>query len=256
MAWRFGLAAIACAAMCLFRGDTLRFPLKVHLELIALGLLMFCVSYICVYEAETYVVSGLVAVGYSASPLLNMLVSRVILKTPITIRVLVGGLLGLIGVLLVYGHEFRHLQADRAIALGAAFTAAAVVISSIANAFATRASQLGLNIWQKMSWGMAYGAFGCTLWAVFQGHPLAVHWTLPYISSLVYLAFVGSVLTFAAYFAFMSREGAARAGYIGVMTPIVALVLSAIFEAYQFTAFAILGIVLAVVGNVVILREG
>ncbi len=253
--WRFGIAGLATAVICAWRGDTLRFSARVHAELIALGLLMFCVSYIFVYLAETYVVSGLVAVGYSASPLLNMSVSRVALGTPMTRRIAVGGALGLIGVALVFWHEFAHMQADHTIALGALFTAAAVIVSSIANAFATRAANLGVNVWQKMTWSMAYGALGCFAWALLQGHSLWPSMTAPYLGALAYLSLAGSVLTFAAYFGFMAREGAARAGYIGVMTPIAALALSALFENYQYTTLAILGIALAVVGNIIILKQ-
>ena len=38
----------------------------------AIGLLGFCISYQAVYHAERYIVSGLVAVGYSAAPLVNL----------------------------------------------------------------------------------------------------------------------------------------------------------------------------------------
>jgi drug/metabolite transporter (DMT)-like permease len=253
--WRFGIAALACAAFCAWRGETLRFSLKVHLELIALGLLMFCVSYICVYEAEGYVVSGLVAVGYSAAPLLNMMVSRVAFGTAITARVALGGALGIAGVILVFWPELTHMQAGSKAAIGALFTAAAVAVSSVANAFATRASNLGLSVWQKMAWSMGYGALGCFVWALLHGRSLALVASTPYIAALLYLALAGSVLTFAAYFAFMQREGAARAGYIGVMTPIAALGISSVLEQYQWSAWAILGIALAVAGNVLMLKK-
>jgi drug/metabolite transporter (DMT)-like permease len=253
--WRFGLAAIACGLICLYRGDRLRFDLKVHAELFALGMLMFCVSYIFVYWAETYVVSGLVAVGYSASPLLNMAVSRVMLRTPMTARIAAGGTLGLAGVCLIYGHEFMQLRADTKPVLGVLFTAGAVLVSSVANAFATRASQQGVNVWQKMTWGMAYGAAGCFIWALLQGKSLMPLFTLTYTLPLLYLALAGSVLTFAAYFALMAREGAAVAGYVGVMTPIAALALSAWFEQYHFTVWAALGIGMALAGNVLIIRQ-
>ena len=49
--------------------------------------------------------------------------------------------------------------------------------------------------------------------------------------------------------------GAARAGYIGVMVPIVALVISAAFEGFRWHALTWVGIAVSVLGNVVILRE-
>jgi drug/metabolite transporter (DMT)-like permease len=46
----------------------------------------------------------------------------------------------------------------------------------------------------------------------------------------------GSIVAFACYLTLLNRIGAARSGYIGVMTPIVALVVSAFFESFQWHA--------------------
>jgi hypothetical protein len=43
----------------------------------------------------------------------------------------------------------------------------------------------------------------------------------------LYLTIFGSIVAFAAYLTLLKRIGAARSGYIGVMVPIVALVISA-----------------------------
>jgi putative ABC transport system permease protein len=78
--------------------------------------------------------------------------------------------------------------------------------------------------------------------------------TAAYVLSLVYLSVLGSILAFASYLTLLKRTGAARSGYIGVMTPIVALVISAAFESFRWHALTWLGIAVSVVGNVVILR--
>jgi len=55
--------------------------------------------------------------------------------------------------------------------------------------------------------------------------------------------------------ALLNRIGAARSGYIGVMVPIVALVISAAFESFAWHVLTLVGIVVSVAGNVVVLRE-
>jgi len=65
----------------------------------------------------------------------------------------------------------------------------------------------------------------------------------------------GSVLAFGGYLTLMTRIGAARASYVGVMVPIVALVISALFEGYRWEMLAILGVAMSVAGNVIILRR-
>ena len=71
--YRFLLASILVFAYCRARELPLRYKLREHAWMALFGVFMFSVSYIFVYYAEQQVVSGLVAVGYSASPLLGML---------------------------------------------------------------------------------------------------------------------------------------------------------------------------------------
>jgi drug/metabolite transporter (DMT)-like permease len=215
---------------------------------------MFSVSYIFVYYAEQQVVSGLVAVAYSASPLLNMLGLRLFFGTAMTARVATGAVLGIAGILLVFWPEFAGMRTDGSVSLGAAFTAASVVLSALANMAAHRNHDAGLPIWQTMAWGMLYGAI-CTLGiALVLGRPLGFEVTAGYIVSLLYLSVLGSILAFGAFLTLLSRVGAARAGYVGVMVPIAALVVSGLFEGYRWQALTLVGVAVSVAGNVIILR--
>ena len=86
------------------------------------------------------------------------------------------------------------------------------------------------------------------------GKPLNFEPTPGYVGSLLYLAILGSVVTFACYLTLQGRIGAARAGYIGVMTPIIALIVSFFFEKFALGWLTVFGITLSVLGNAVILR--
>ena len=120
---------------------------------------------------------------------------------------------------------------------------------------AHRNHDAGLPIWQTMAWGMLYGAIFTLGIALALGRPLGFEATPAYVLSLLYLAVFGSILAFGGYLTLMSRIGAARAGYVGVMVPIVALVISALFEGYRWELLAILGVAVSVTGNVIILRR-
>ena len=78
--------------------------------------------------------------------------------------------------------------------------------------------------------------------------------TSDYVLSLIYLALFGSIITFGCYLTLISRIGAARAGYIGVMVPIVALTISFFFEKFAWSWLTTVGVALSVIGNVVMLR--
>src|SRR5207249_664063 len=74
------------------------------------------------------------------------------------------------------------------------------------------------------------------------GKALAFETTPAYVLSLGYLAILGSIAAFASYLTLLKRIGAARAGYSGVMVPILALLLSRPFEGFRFHALTWLGI--------------
>jgi drug/metabolite transporter (DMT)-like permease len=253
--YRFLLAAAMLFAYCGLRGLPLRFSRREHLWIAIQGVLMFSVSYVCVYYAEQHVVSGLVAVGYCASPLLNMLGMRLFFGSAMTGRVALGALLGMIGITLVFWPEFSHLEADGHVAIGAFFTAAAVILSALSNMAAHRNHDAGLPVWQTMAWGMLYGALFTLALTLALGLPLGFEATPAYVLSLLYLVVFGSILAFGGFLTLLGRIGAARAGYIGVMVPIVALVISALFEGYRWELLAMVGVAFAVAGNVIILRR-
>jgi drug/metabolite transporter (DMT)-like permease len=100
---------------------------------------------------------------------------------------------------------------------------------------------------------MLYGTIWSTLLAVLLGKPFIIEPTLSYIGSLVFLAVVSTVIAFAAYLTLLGRIGAARAGYSTVMFPVLALLISTVFEGYSWTAFAVAGLALVALGNVLVI---
>lgn len=255
VSYRFLLASLLLFAYCAIRRLPLRFAAREHAWLALLGVLMFSVSYIFVYYAEENVVSGLVAVGYSASPLLALAGMRVFFGTPMARPLIAGAVLGIVGITLVFWPEFAHLQGDRRTALGAVHTAIAVIVSALGAMVAHRNNQARLPLWQTMAWGMLYGSLFSLAVALGTGKTLAFEASAPYVLSLLYLAIFGSIAAFAGYLTLLQRVGATRAGYIGVMVPIVALAISSIFEHFRWHAVTIAGIVVTVAGNVIILRR-
>ena len=252
--YRFLLASLLVFAYCLARRLPLRYSAREHAWIALQGVFMFSVSYIFVYYAEANVVSGLVAVGYSASPLLGMLGMRAFFGTPMTARIAAGSVLGIAGIALVFYPEIAHLQGGGQPVLGALFTALSVVVSTFGSLLAHRNQQAKLPLWQTMAWGMLYGAAFSLGVTVATGKSLAFEATAPYVLSLLYLAILGSVVAFAGYLTLLQRVGAARSGYIGVMVPVVALVISAAFEGFSWQALTWIGIAVSVLGNIVILR--
>ena len=253
VAIRFGLAAVVLLAVCTARRIPLRFPPKVQLLVLAQGLAGFYASYVCVYEAERFVASGVVAVGYAASPLFGLVLARLFLGTPMSRRVAIGGVAGVAGVVLIFWHEFTRLTASQQVVWGAELTMASVLLSSLSTIAAAGYQRLGVRGWAPLAWAMAWGAGGALVHALVTGTPWRWSWTPVFLGSLAWLALLGSIVAFGAYYVLVHRVGAAKAGYVGVLTPLVALGVSSVFENFLWTSLTLAGIALAVLGNVVAL---
>ena len=158
VALRFALAGSVVLALCALRGERLRFDSAGHSRLALQGAFMYGVSYVCVYHSERYLVSGLVAVGYSASPLVTGWGARVLFGTHLSRRFVLGGVLGLAGVALIFWPEFTRTRANRDTLVGAAFIVGSVLLSAVGSLTASRNRLHGLPFWPSLGYGMLYGA--------------------------------------------------------------------------------------------------
>jgi drug/metabolite transporter (DMT)-like permease len=255
VAYRFLLASLLLFAFCFARRLPLRFTARDHAWIALQGVLMFGAAYIYVYYAEQHIVSGLVAVGYSASPLLGMVGQRIFFGTPMTSRIATGSVLGIVGIAVVFSPEFAKFQIGAGPALGALFTALAVIFSTLGSLVAHRNHDQAVPVWQAMAWGMLYGSIFSAVWTIGAGKSFTVELSPAYLFSLLYLVVLGSILAFAAFLTLLGRIGAARSGYVGVMVPIVALGVSAAFEGFRWHGLTLVGIAISVIGNVLVLRK-
>lgn len=260
---RFALAALLVLGACAWRGEAFRHGLRDHGLFALQGVFMYSLSYVCVYHAEAHVPSGLVAVGYSASPLINGLAARTIWGVPVTRRFLVGGVLGIAGVALIFEPEFGRGDLGSAALLGTVFTVASVLLSSIGSLTASRNRSRGLPMWPALGWGMFYGALASAIVLLVSASvsgrsavppsPLAEPaWWL----ALAYLAVAASVVTFAAFLTLQDRIGPGPSSAVGAAAPVVAITISIAFEGYRPGWETAAGVALALIGNAWMLRPG
>jgi drug/metabolite transporter (DMT)-like permease len=138
VAMRFALAGMVILGLCGLRHERLRFTPTQHAIFALQGSFMYGVSYVCVYHAELHLVSGLVAVGYSASPLVAGIGARALFGVNLSPRFIVGGLLGIAGVALIFWPEFANTTGDRNTLLGVVFTVGSVLLSTVGSLTASR----------------------------------------------------------------------------------------------------------------------
>jgi drug/metabolite transporter (DMT)-like permease len=251
--YRFAIAAAVLALACVARGRSLAFAPRTHVWLAAQGMTFFGLNYVAVYVAESYVTSGLVAVAFSTISFMTPIGARLAFGTPIAARTSIGAALGVAGVALLFLPELRTDKTGGDPALGIAYAFAATAIATVGNLVSIRLQRDRVPLFTGTAWGMAYGAATAAVAATIAGTAWTFDLRWPYVASLVYLALFGSIVAFVAYFLLLRQVGAAPASFLGVSTPVVAMLLSTLFEGYQWTWVAAIGVALAVGGIVLAL---
>lgn len=253
--WRFALAAAMMIAWVLLSSRPMRFPWREHLRFAAMGALLFSTNFLLFYYGAHYLTSGLLAVVFSLAAVTNMLFAAVLLGQRIEARVALGALVGFCGVGFLFLPEIAGEHLDHGALVGLGYCVAGTLCFSLGNVLAAGAQRRGVPVLSATAWGMVYGASFLGLFAVARGFSFRVPLDVTYLGSLAWLAIFSSVVAFACYLTLLGRIGAARAGYSTVMFPVAALAISTVFEGYHWTWPAALGLVLALAGNLLVLRR-
>ena len=255
VAYRFSLAALLLMCWCRFRHLSMRFSLAEHGFMALQGLLLFGFNYLLFYIAELHVTSGLAAVIFSTILVMNMVNGAIFLKSSIDGRVIIGGMLGLSGIVLVFRPELSSYSLENDGVIGVFYCLLATLLASLGNITSARNQKRGLPIVQTNAFGMGYGALAMYLVLFSAGKPLAFDVSAVYIGSLIYLALFGSVIAFGCYLTLVGNIGADRAAYATLLFPIVALLISTVWEDYLWTVSSATGVMIILLGNLWMLKR-
>ncbi len=255
VAYRFALAAALLALWCRATGRRLAFSRRDHAFLVAQGVLLFGANYVAIYQAERYLTSGLVAVLFSTIAFMNPIAMRLVFGTALALRTLAAAALGVGGVVLLFLPELLGAQREKTVALGIAFGLGGTLLATGGNMIAVRNHRANVGVPEGTAWAMGWGAVTAATIAAVSGVPWAIDARPAYWIALAYLAVFGSIVAFAAYLTLIRKVGAGPAAYTGVATPVIAVLLSTLFEGFVWTPTAALGAALAIAGNVLALRR-
>lgn len=256
LVYRYAGASLLLFGWCRFRGLNLRFPLRNHLRFALLGLLLFGFNYVVAYRAQIHITSALTAIAFSTMVWMNIFNARVFFGVRADRRVLLGAVLGLGGIAILFAPQIRELSLDDSVMYGSLLAISSAFIASLGNMVSQSAQKNHLPVVQSNAWGMLYGAVATGLIAVVDGHPFRFDPSLPYVASLLYLTVFGSIIAFGAYLTLLGRIGAHKAGYAMVMFPVVALILSSLFEGLRIDLPTVAGTGLVIAGNLFVLSRG
>ena len=218
------------------------------------GILMFAVNYGLLFWGELHVSSGLAAVLQATIPIFGMIFAHWMLPAePIRAQKLAGALLALGGVAIICARllDFSGLMAfwgGLGISLGAAGAAFSNVVLK------RRAIQLSPSMiaaWQMIFGTLPLLSIGYTV----EGNPLRFHWTAMSIFCLLYLAIIGSALTFLLLSWLLPRMTVTNLQTISLITPPGAVMLGWLLGGERFPLWSLLGAGLVLAGVWMIFRK-
>src|ERR1700744_1046163 len=238
IAWRFWIAALVLFALMRIMRRPIWPPRAAWRFLVAQGLALFCLNFLCFYYAEQVVPSGLVAVVFSTAPLLNSINGRLFMGRPLQPSAIAGAALGLVGIVCLFVQQMMGHLGDHDVWFGLGIALLGTFLFSVGNLLSSRMQSLGLRPFATNSWAMLIGAGVLTVGSALAGFSFSIEPDVRYLGALAYLAIFGSVIGFTAYLMLVGRIGPERAAYCTVLFPIVALAVSTVFEGYRWSRLA------------------
>ncbi len=250
--YRFCLASLILCVYCLLRNKRMVFSRRDHLFMAIQGFSLFGLGYCMSYLATSYLTSGLVAVVFSTIMMWNILNLRLFMGQPVAWRAFWGGLLGLSGIGIIFWHDLSAFTATRGV-IGLSMALIGAYLASVGNVVGARNAASGVPVTQANVYGMAYGGLLTLAIHFGGGGELVMDWSVGYLAPMLYLTVFGSVVAFGCYMLLIGRIGAEYAAYVTLLMPVIALLLSTIFEDFIWTANVAIGVVIVLVGNLFIL---
>lgn len=255
VAIRFSVAATLFGIYCLIKRKPLRFPVAVHCKMLAIGIVYYAIEYTLIYVAQNYLVSAVVALMSGSIIYINVFLRRIFLGKPIRKNVLVGATVGIAGMAMIFYPEFSNAELSAGIGLGIALAMLSFLCSGIGNILAENTLDGGISVLPLNFFTMAYGALALWIYAWITNVPFTLPSASSYYVSLAYLSLFGSVIAFSMYMQMIKKMGSDKSAYVVLIYPLVALLISTLFEDYQWQPVMYVGLPLVLIGNYVAMRK-
>ena len=256
--YRFAIAAPAMFALAFLMRRRLRLTGAEHRLALLVGLFQFCGNFLLVYHAELYVTSGIVALMFGLLMVPNALFARAFLGEKVPRGFLIGSAVAIMGVGLLAWHEWTgNPQAGVIggnVGPGLVLAVLSIVAASFANVVQANTTGRAVPMVSLLAWAMLYGNAVNLIFALLMSGPPPLPSGAGYWGGIVYLALIGSVVTFPLHYSLVREIGAGRSAYNAILTIAVAMLLSTLFEGYRWNAVTAGGMVLGVLGMVIALR--
>ena len=251
----FAASLIIFVFIFICKKPMLIFSKKDHFLFVLIGLFFFSLNYLFIYRGQNYLDSGTTAITFTMCLFFTQLNSKIFLKYKISYKTTIGGIIGFIGIIIIFSNDFLKGSIDYTILIGLIYVLLAAFIVSLATIVTAKINILNLPIIQVNAWAMLYGTFINLVFIVISGSSFQIDPNPLYWVSLAYLVFLGSIIGFLLYFVLVDRIGTERAAYFALMSPMIAVILSALVEGTTITFAMITGACAVILGNLIALKK-
>jgi drug/metabolite transporter (DMT)-like permease len=246
---RFVVASAVLYAIVRMRKLPIPFTPDARRVYFALGVLSFAIPFALAYWGQQFIPSGLGSILFCAFPLWVAVFSHFMLVNErLDFFKAVGTLLGFVGILIIFSPDLSmpdssEIPGMAAILLGATMQAYALVV--------TKKHGHDISPITMTFVGMVIGAAILLLLGFFFESASSIVWTGEAIGSILYLALIGSVLTFVSYYWLLKRIDAVYLSLTSFINPIIAVILGALLLDERLASTVLAGAMLVLTGILV-----
>lgn len=210
-----------------------------------LGVLNIGAFFALLFVAAYRLPGGVAAIVGGIQPLLVAVLAHWVLNEALTMRRVVAGSAGVLGVALIVLQSQARLDAvGLAAAAGGTLSMAAGTV--LTKKWGQPAPPLATTAWQLIAGGLTL----VVLLLVFEGLP-AVPLTGTNVLGYLYLSLAGTAVAYVCWFRGLSRLPAGAAAFLGLLSPVVAILLGWLVAGQTLAPWQLVGIVV-VLGSIAV----
>lgn len=253
---RFILAVLILGCVILVRKIPLPKTAKEWKLIILTGFLQFSINYSAVFWGEQYISSGLAAVLQAMITVFGLALAWIHLPDErITKLKIFAVFLGIVGVATIF---IEQLQINNWWAFAGCV---AIVVGAYAAAQASvliKAKGGNIHPASLVFSQMSFGVLPVIVYALArEGNPFAFNWTWEAAACILYLTLLGTIAAFWLYYWLLSKIESTKAMMISLVTPLIPVIIGAIFLNEKLPPQTFLGgvLILSSVGLIAFRRK-
>tara|TARA_B100000780_G_scaffold274293_1_gene239090 strand:+ start:479 stop:1363 length:885 start_codon:yes stop_codon:yes gene_type:complete len=253
--YRFLTASILIFIYLLIKKKNLIFSINHHIWFLFFGVCLYSINYVFFYLSNTYLISAFPAVVFSTVVIMNILGETFYFKKKPSIKTLIGATIGMLGIIIIFNDEIFNFNLSNGAHIGLLLALLGTFSASTGNMVFQRNLNNNFPLIETLAYAMLYGSFVTFIITQIKGTDLLFEYSFSYVASLAYLSIVGSIFAFIFHLKLIEKVGAGRAGYVGVVMPVLALLISTIFENLEWQINLIVGLPILIIGAVLVINQ-